>query len=231
MAKIDTPMLGERAQRALNMAFDVHRNQVRKSRGGQIPYFSHLSTVAGMVLELNGTEDEFIAAILHDSVEDQSANVVTWLSINAAQGHTVSLSPTAALEEIEKEFGTGVSDIIKQLTDPKLPKEFKSLPRDKRLPFIKEQREKKFEKLRTASDSVRKIKACDALHNLRSLYQDYTETGPDVFKNFVADQEGTIWYYEKLAEIFNEYGPRRAGIEMEIMLSRLKAKIAAEKNL
>lgn len=219
-------MLGEKAQEAMNLAFEIHNDQHRKSRGGKIPYFSHLCTVAGMVLELGGTEDEFCAAILHDSVEDRPKALA---SKEADKTWTDQKDEMlGALAYLERIFGRNVRDIIEQLTDEKLPKEFKKLPLEQRLVFIKESREKKFAKLRVASDSVRKVKACDALHNLRSLYQDYTESGPDIWRNFAAGKDGTIWYYEQLARIFDEFGPSRAAVEMKWMLRRLKGLIAAD---
>lgn len=236
MSKNDNPLLTSRAREAIMLAFDLHQGQVRKSRGGQIPYFSHLSTVAGMVLELGADEDIYIAAILHDSVEDQADKLLElWLKAQPDRSLLMPIAPdvkqNCALAYIREKFGDRPADIIYALTDPKLPREFKKLPRDQRAPFIKEQRVKKFEKLRAAETAVRIVKSCDALHNLRSLYQDYTETGPDVFKNFVADQEGTIWYYEELMKLFSEYGPRRAGVEMSIMLTRLKNLIRADQGV
>ncbi len=53
---------------ALQLALAAHRNQLRK--GTQVPYASHLIAVAAIVLDYGGYEDEAIAALLHDSVED-----------------------------------------------------------------------------------------------------------------------------------------------------------------
>ena len=39
-------------------------------KGTQIPYISHLMAVASLVMEGGGSEDEIIAALLHDAVED-----------------------------------------------------------------------------------------------------------------------------------------------------------------
>lgn len=231
-----TPLLTERAKRALNLAFEIHIDQIRKSRGGQIPYFSHLSTVAGMVLELGGSEDEFIAAILHDSVEDQADKLCSlWMGKENRQ-LSLDWRPTTAEEKtdtalryLREEFGDAPADIVKQLTDDKLPREFKKLPLERRIVFINESREKKFEKFRQAGPSVRRIKACDALHNLRSLYQDYKESSADIWQNFAAGEKGTIHYYEQLSAIFMEHGPARAAIEMNHVLGRLKNSISADK--
>ena len=62
-------VLTSRFDRALVYAHEAHRDQIRKSSA--IPYVSHLLAVASLVLEDGGDEDEAIAALLHDSVEDQ----------------------------------------------------------------------------------------------------------------------------------------------------------------
>ena len=54
---------------ALLFAAKLHRQQPRK--GTQIPYLGHLLAVAALVIEDRGSEDEAVAALLHDSLEDQ----------------------------------------------------------------------------------------------------------------------------------------------------------------
>src|SRR3954471_23657647 len=61
--------LTDRFDRALLYATHVHGGQVRK--GTSTPYVAHLLAVAATVLEYGGDEDLAIAALLHDSVEDQ----------------------------------------------------------------------------------------------------------------------------------------------------------------
>ncbi len=61
--------LSPRFDTALVLSADLHRRQVRK--GSQTPYLAHLLAVAGLVLEQGGSEDEAIAGLLHDAVEDQ----------------------------------------------------------------------------------------------------------------------------------------------------------------
>ena len=54
---------------ALAYATQLHARQRRKASG--IPYIAHLLGVTALVLEDGGDEDEAIAALLHDAVEDQ----------------------------------------------------------------------------------------------------------------------------------------------------------------
>ena len=60
-----------RFEHALVFAAQLHREQQRK--GSSVPYVSHLLAVAAIVVEHGGDEDEAIAALLHDAIEDQGA--------------------------------------------------------------------------------------------------------------------------------------------------------------
>ena len=73
----------------------LHRSQRRKGSG--CPYFAHLLGVASLVMEAGGSEDECIAALLHDAVEDQGG------------------VRTAA--EIRLRFGPGVARIVDFCTE------------------------------------------------------------------------------------------------------------------
>jgi (p)ppGpp synthase/HD superfamily hydrolase len=89
-------VLGERFERALVLACELHRDQVRKGSDG-IPYIGHLLGVASIAIEDGGDEDEAIAALLHDAPEDQGG------------------APT--LERIRSEFGERVAAIVEACTD------------------------------------------------------------------------------------------------------------------
>ncbi len=64
-----TNLLGPRFREAFELAATLHAGQVRK--GTTIPYLAHLMAVTSLVLEHGGDEDQAIAALLHDAVEDQ----------------------------------------------------------------------------------------------------------------------------------------------------------------
>lgn len=64
----ENPRLGAKFEKALMTAAKLHQCQIRKT--GEIPYIAHLLAVSSLVLEAGGTEDEAIAALFHDLVED-----------------------------------------------------------------------------------------------------------------------------------------------------------------
>ena len=79
---------------AVGYALDAHRTQARKKT--EIPYAAHVLAVASLVLEMEADEDEAIAALLHDVIEDAGAH------------HAV---------EIERRFGRGVLAIVRANSD------------------------------------------------------------------------------------------------------------------
>jgi (p)ppGpp synthase/HD superfamily hydrolase len=82
-----------RLAEALEWAIDAHGPQTRK--GTQVPYHAHLLGVASLVLEDGGDEDEAIAAVLHDLVEDTDATV----------------------DDVRRRFGDRVARIVDACTD------------------------------------------------------------------------------------------------------------------
>lgn len=79
---------GPRFEEALLYATRVHAVQRRK--GTTIPYVTHLLAVAAIVGEGGGDEDEVIAALLHDAVEDQGG-AARLADIRARFGDTVAV--------------------------------------------------------------------------------------------------------------------------------------------
>lgn len=86
--------LTDRYAQALDFAHTAHRGHVRK--GTTTPYLSHLLAVSGLVLEHGGDEDQAIAGLLHDCVEDIGVHLC---------------------EPIRERFGAGVLAIVDGLTD------------------------------------------------------------------------------------------------------------------
>ena len=91
----DVTVLTDRFDRALLYATHVHGGQRRK--GTSTPYVAHLLAVAATVLEYGGDEDLAIAALLHDSVEDQGGK--------------------ARLEDVRNRFGERVAQIVQACSD------------------------------------------------------------------------------------------------------------------
>ena len=151
---------------ALNYAVQMHLRQFRK--GTPIPYVSHLLAVASLVLEYGGTEEEAIAALLHDAVEDQGGRQV--------------------LDRIRRRFGETVAEIVEGCTDAE------TIPK----PPWRERKEAYIRHIASASQSVCLVCAADKLHNARAILRDYRELGEGLWSRFNGGREGTLWYYRTL---------------------------------
>lgn len=106
----DNPRLGQAFVLAFNFAFQSHKTQVRKQ--GEVPYMSHLMSVAALVLEAGGSEDEAIAALLHDTLEDAGVDVVI---IEAKFGPTVAAIVQAVSEDSELPQEKRKADYIRRV--------------------------------------------------------------------------------------------------------------------
>ena len=164
--------LSDRFLTAFSMAFRLHGKQLRKA--SQTPYIAHLMTVASLVLENGGSEDQAIAALLHDAVED------------AGGKHT--------LEIIRGEFGEYVADLVDSCTDSYTQPKQDWKPR--KVAYL--------EKLKNASDDVKLISLADKVHNARSIVRDLHRTGDHTWDKFKGKKAGTVWYYHSLAKLFDD---------------------------
>jgi (p)ppGpp synthase/HD superfamily hydrolase len=175
--------LGDRFTEALTYTTELHARQRRK--GTDVPYIAHLLGVAAIVLEDGGDEDEAIAALLHDAVEDQGG------------------LPTLAI--IGERFGARVADIVRGCTDADTHLK----------PPWRERKEAYIAHVRYASPSVRRVSLADKLHNARAILHDQRQIGDAIFDRFAGGKAGTIWYYRTLAHVFTDTasGPNAAELD------------------
>jgi len=159
-----------RFESAMTYAHQVHKDQRRKGTG--IPYIAHILGVTAIAIEYGATEDEAIAALLHDAAEDGGGE--------------------ETLAYIRAQFGDAVADIVLGCSDSLVED-----PEDK-LPWL-ERKENYLAHLENASASVCLVSAADKLHNVRSIIRDYREHGEDIWNRFQGRRDGTLWYYETVA--------------------------------
>ena len=178
---------------ALAYAANLHADQVRKG-DGNIPYISHLLGVTSIVLEYGGNEEQAIAALLHDAVEDQGG--------------------MPQLENIRQQFGEAVAQIVADCTDsfetPKAP--------------WRQRKEAYIEHLARISSASRLVSCADKLYNARSILKDYRQQGEALWGRFKGGRQGTLWYYHTLVAAFKaiETHPlidelNRVVIELELL--------------
>lgn len=183
--------LTPRFEDALVFAARLHGGDTRK--GTTIPYISHVLGVAAIALEHGANENEAIAALLHDTVEDAKQN------------------PESIRTEIRRRFGSAVLDIVDGRTDGIPPKP----------PFC-ERKEHYIAHLPEASPSIRLVSASDKLHNARAILIDYRAIGEAIWARFNGGRSGTLWYYRALADAFRTLGPSRLAEELDRVVSELE---------
>jgi (p)ppGpp synthase/HD superfamily hydrolase len=180
-------MLTERISEALALAVEAHAKQVRK--GTSIPYVAHPMGVASIALEFGADENQAIAALLHDVLEDGGSH----------------FGPV-----IKEKFGEQVFAIVDACTDglPDASGE-KGDWGDRKRAYLAH--------LAVAADEVLLVSGSDKLHNARAIVSDLLTIGPDVFKRFKTGREGTLWYYRSLAEVFiRRQAPMAVMLEAEV---------------
>jgi hypothetical protein len=171
-----TPVLLSRPfDEALLYAADIHRMQVRK--GTDIPYIAHLLSVTGWVLTNGGTEAQAIAALLHDSAEDQGGE--------------------RRLEDIRRRFGPDVAEIVADCTDAWVePK-----------PEWRQRKEAYLVALPHKPETSLLVSLGDKIDNAAAILRDYHRIGDDIWKRFTGGRSGSIWYYRSLSAVFCEIMP------------------------
>jgi (p)ppGpp synthase/HD superfamily hydrolase len=184
--------LSTRFEEALAYAARVHSSQRR--RATDTPYVAHLLAVTGLVLEYGGDEDEAIAALLHDAIEDQGGS--------------------ARRDDIRLRFGDEVVRIVDACSDSE---------GDPKPPW-QERKDRFLAGLAAQTDErVRRVSACDKLHNARTLLADYRLLGEALWERFNGKREGTLWYYRAVADEFRARGPAGPAADLELAVRALEA--------
>jgi (p)ppGpp synthase/HD superfamily hydrolase len=181
---------GRRFRDALVYASRLHATQFRK--GTTRPYIGHLLGVTSIVLTNGGDEDEAIAALLHDAVEDQGGK--------------------PQLRKIHQKFGPRVARIVVGCTDSYTEPKPPWLARKKA--YLRH--------LRRANSSVCLVSAADKLFNARETLSDLRNEGAQVWKRFKATKEQVLWYYRQAAKILRRRCPHALACELDSVVAELE---------
>ena len=153
-------------ERAKRFAEEAHEGQFRKV--GNIPYVTHPIRVAALLDKFGASEELVCAAYLHDVVEDTPIEI----------------------EEIEKEFGKRVTELVQSHTEDKSK-------------TWKERKQHTIDILKTAESEVKQLIVADRFDNLLSLEKDLKEKGPAVWGIFNAGYEDQKWYNESIVDMMD----------------------------
>ncbi len=175
--------LGPRYTEAVDYVRVAHANHYRK--GTRIPYLYHLLGVSSLVLEFGGDENQAIAGLLHDVIEDCGGE------------HEA---------KIRAQFGPEVAAIVLACTDGSAESKAAATDPDAKLADWRRRKIAYLAHLANETDAALLVSACDKLHNARAIVGDLENpaVGVAVFERFTAGRDGTLAYYHSLSRIFSE---------------------------
>jgi (p)ppGpp synthase/HD superfamily hydrolase len=191
-------MLTARFFAALSCTQDWHRMQTRK--GSSTPYIAHSLSVTALVLEAGGTEDDAIAALLYDAIEDQGESVVARI--------------------ILEKFGPALLAVVREYSD---------WDGDGAKPSWRQCKEEFVASIAEISASGRLVASADKLHNARDLREDYRVLGQDIWCQFNGGLADTLWYYRAVTDALQQVSvPKRIVEELLRVVMELEALVATE---
>ena len=189
------PSLTKRFNLAFELASGLHHTQTRKDT--PVPYIGHLMAVCSLVLDAGGDEDQAIAALLHDAVEDQGG-----------------LTTLATIRQL---FGDRVAAAVEACSDSTV-----SDPAQK--PEWRNRKENYLAHLPSANADALIVGAADKLHNARSILTDYRQVGDRLWSRFKVGKEQQLWYYGALVEALSRTpAPKVLVNELERVVNQLRA--------
>jgi hypothetical protein len=175
-------LITPRYTEALQWAADLHRDQLRE--GKNVPYLAHVIAVSSLVWEDGGNEDQAIAGLLHDAIEDAGQSRVS----------------------IAHRFGTAVADIVRDCTDPG-KREAEGNPaawfRWKHLYL---------DSLAQKPDDSLLVTAADKAHNAWDRLLD-SHRDPTCWLQRRAGLEASAWYFQRLEHELKRRLPDSRSVE------------------
>jgi (p)ppGpp synthase/HD superfamily hydrolase len=179
-------------QDALVYAAQVHDGHARKG-AAQIPYLAHLMSVAALVLENGGDEEQAIAALLHDAIEDQGDRT--------------------SLVELRERFGDRVARIVEACSDT---------DRRPKPPWLG-RKQAYIDRMQTEPEDVLLVALADKVHNARSTVADLRTHGDATWRKFGGTVEQQLWYYRSLSELFSRRLPGPLSDELARLVDEISA--------
>jgi (p)ppGpp synthase/HD superfamily hydrolase len=183
-------VFGAKYRDALAFAAEQHQHQHRKGSGA--PYVTHVLAVSALVGEYGGDEEQAVAALLHDVVEDQGV----------------------ALVALEARFGAEVARLVEAATDafakPKPPWRARKEAHIARVRTMDAR-----PRLVIAADKLHNTQSI-----LRDLGRPLV--GASVWGRFNAGKEGMLWYVDAMHHALADGWQHEILHELEDTSARLR---------
>lgn len=156
------------------LAYAAQHFQGRVRPNTRVPGIAHAMAVAALVIDLADDEDEVLAALLHDVVEDGGG--------------------PEALDEIHRRYGRHVADLVEECSDELAPTER----------TWQERKADDLEGYPTKSPGALRIALADKTDNTHVFLRTFEREGDRLFDEHAAgDRETFLWYYRSLVDAFD----------------------------
>ncbi len=177
--------------KAIIFAVKAHKNVERRGKG--FPYIVHPLEALEIVSTISSDQQLLSAAVLHDVVEDTDYTI----------------------DDIRKEFGDVVADLVKAESDVYLPGETSESSWHRR-------KQEAIDRIRSSSYEAKVVAIGDKLSNMRAIYRDYVEIGDELWTRFHEKNKSEhAWHYKGLAWALEDLSDTFAYKEFTYLLNKV----------
>ena len=181
--------------KAILFATKAHSGSFRK--GTRTPYIVHPMEASVIVAAMTDDKNVLAAAVLHDVVEDTDCTI----------------------DDIEKEFGKGVTRLVSAESEDKR----ENLPSEATWKIRKQETLGHLKNKATKEEKM--ITLGDKLSNIRAIYRDYSEIGDELWNRFnQKDKSEHAWYYKSIAELLSDLSDTHAYKEYVELVNKVFGK-------
>ncbi|MBQ6747413.1 MAG: bifunctional (p)ppGpp synthetase/guanosine-3',5'-bis(diphosphate) 3'-pyrophosphohydrolase [Bacteroidaceae bacterium] len=178
--------------RAICFAVKAHANTERKGKG--FPYIVHPLEAVVIVSTMTSDQELLAAAVLHDTLEDTDTTY----------------------EQLEREFGKRVADLVAHESDVKLEGDASATWHFRKQIAI--------EHLAKAPHDAKIVAMGDKLSNMRIIAHDYSVIGDELWKRFhVTDPHEHAWHYYGLMQSLSSLSDTAAFQEFAVLVKQVFA--------
>lgn len=173
-------MISDRLYAALELAFKLHGRDARKE--SRTPVMAHLLSVCALVQHETDDEDEAVAALLHDTLEDHPDG-----------GRTRRV--------ILEQFGEKVLQIVDISSDT--PPGFAGGPKEKWKP----RKQAYIDRIVKTDASLLRVTVADKVDNARAILADHLRLGDEVWLRFTTQsKKDQQWFYTEVLKAYDKAG-------------------------
>ena len=193
---------------AFALAEWLHGDQYRKNSNEEalkIPYLTHLIDVMSLLIQVGANDDQLIAGLLHDALEDQP------------------VTPAGQVTQmfISEMFGARVLELVEAATDGSAGESRDSSTwKSRKQAHLNEMAQH----LKTDPAALL-VPLADKLANGQAIVNDLHHVGPVVWDRFNATQDEVIWYYTSALTVFES-----AFGSDQVLVGRLRRVVAEMSN-